>query len=117
MIAKNYVIILNHIGADTMHEQVEFGMVGLVDDSNGQTNRFHKSKETEISRQQVVDQLNENAQIWADLLSATGGALKLSKCSYHVVAWQFTGKGTPVLTKETERYSVVTVTDKVSGGE
>ena len=97
-------------------EQLELGMVGFVDNSNGQTNRFLE-EETENSRRQVVQQLKENAQIWTDLLSATGGPLELSKCSYHVAAWQFTGKGTPVLTTETGKYSGVTVTDKVSGSE
>jgi hypothetical protein len=68
--------------------------------------------------EQVVQKLKENAQIWTDLLSATGGALELSICSYHVAAWQFTSKGTPVLTTETGKYAGVTVTaDKVSGSE
>lgn len=57
------------------------GMVGFVDDSNGQTNLFDRD-DTELTRQQIIVQLEHNAQLWAELLGATGGALELSKFSY-----------------------------------
>jgi hypothetical protein len=57
-------------------------MVGLVDDSNGQTDLFDQH-ESEITRQKIIEELKNNAQLWAELLGLTGGgALELSKCSY-----------------------------------
>ena len=74
-------------------ETVELGMVGFEDDSNGQTNLF-EYRESERTRQSIIVQLKDNAQLWAELLwGVTGGALELSKCSYHVLAWQFTVTG------------------------
>jgi hypothetical protein len=77
-------------------ELVQIGMVGFVDDSNGQTNLFLQD-ETDATRSTILNQLQANAQLWSGLLEASGGALELSKCSYHVIAWQFTTKGAPVL--------------------
>ena len=59
--------------------------------------------------------MQANAQLWSDLLSVTGGALELSKCSYHVMAWQFTGQGSPVLVTEPTKYAGVMVTDSIHG--
>ena len=79
---------------ETVH--VNLGMVGFVDDCNGQTNEFH-----EDGSAQTVDQLlnktRSNAQMWSDVLSASGGALELQKCSCHVLQWQFSSSGAPVL--------------------
>jgi hypothetical protein len=38
-----------------------------------------------------------NAQTWTDLLSASGGALEVSKCSCHVLQYKFTAQGAPLL--------------------
>ena len=89
-------------------------MVGFVDDSNGQTNLF-ASEELHSTQQQVLTQLKDNAQLWSDLLGVSGGALELTKCSYHVVAWQFTGQGSPVLVTDKAKYANVTVRDYVTG--
>ena len=66
-------------------ETIELGMIGFVDDSNGQTNLF-ASEESHSTQQQVLTQLKDNVQLWSDLLGVSGGALELTKCSYHVVA-------------------------------
>ncbi len=95
-------------------ETIELGMVEFVDDSNGQTNLF-ASEESHSTQQQVLTQLKDNAQLWSDLLGVSGGALELTKCSYHVVAWQFTGQGSQVLVTDTARYANVTVRDYVTG--
>ena len=73
--------------------------------------------EKEGTRHAVLLQMKANAQIWSNLLSTTGGALELSKCSYHVMAWQFTGRGSPVLIADPRNYAGVTVIDPISGGE
>ena len=75
---------------------IKLGMVGFVDDSNGQNNRFMET-ETPQTPAEVVANTQSNAQIWSDLLHSTGGALELSKCSYHLLCWKFAANGAPVL--------------------
>ena len=72
------------------------GMVGFVDDSNGQTNSFMQP-ETAATLPTTLFKLQHNAQTWADLLGASGRDLELSRCSCHLLAWKFTDKGDPVL--------------------
>ena len=72
-------------------------MIGFVDDCNGQTNSFALDGSTDTVLT-LVDQTQKNAQAWNDLLSASGGALDLSKCSCHILQWQFTSQGVPILT-------------------
>lgn len=62
-------------------ENVKLGMVGFVDDSNGQTNLLDQH-ESEITWQRIIAELKNNAQLWAERFGLTGGALELSKCSY-----------------------------------
>ena len=62
---------------------IDLGMVGYVDDSNGQTNAFMNLEEYPATIQNIQQSLRTNAQVWANLLGATGGALELSKCSVH----------------------------------
>ena len=59
---------------------VELGMVGFIDDSNRQTNAFMDIEEHPTTIQQIRQSLCNNAQIWANLLGATGRALEISKC-------------------------------------
>lgn len=40
--------------------------------------------------------MQEDAQIWNDLLFSSGGKLELSKCSYHVLHFEFTPNGRPL---------------------
>ena len=76
--------------------QMEIGMIGFVDDNNDQTNNFLQDEDSE-TLPLVLAQTQCNAQSWNDLLTASGGALELTKCSYHVVHWKFAKNGSPVL--------------------
>ncbi|KAI2512752.1 hypothetical protein MHU86_1540 [Fragilaria crotonensis] len=78
-------------------EHMTIGMIGFVDDSNGQTNCFMED-ETPDTLPTMIQKLKTNAQAWSNLLGASGGALELSKCSCHLAAWQFSIQGDPVLT-------------------
>ena len=89
---------------------MELGMVGFVDDSNGQTNEF-MSDENALTLPTIYHKLRHNAQAWADLLGASGGALELSKCSCHLLRWQFGVKGDPVLVR-TKPENPLEVTEK-----
>ena len=59
-------------------------IIGVVDDSNGQVNRFLLVQDKDELRR-MAEQASKNATIWAGLLGATGGALELPKCSYHIM--------------------------------
>lgn len=91
---------------------MELGMVGFVDDSNGQTNEF-MSDENALTLPTIYHKLRHNAQAWADLLGASGGALELSKCSCHLLQWQFGVKGDPVL-DSTKPENPLEVTDNLT---
>ena len=68
--------------------KVTIGIAGFVNDCIGQTNKIDTVNT-------VLQQAQENAQVWTDLLSATGGALEVSKCSCHVIQYKFTPQGAP----------------------
>jgi hypothetical protein len=89
---------------------VSLGMIGFVDNTNGQTNQFAQN-ETEDTRRQVLQQAKGNAQLWTDILNASGGALELSKCSYHLLRWSVSISGAPVLTVLPRNIPPMKVTD------
>ena len=76
--------------------KVTIGIAGFVDDCNGQTNKFVDDGSTQTTNV-ILRQAQNNAQIWTDLLSASGGALEVSKCSCHVMQYKFTPQGAPSL--------------------
>jgi hypothetical protein len=76
---------------------MELGMIGFVDNCNGQTNDFH-ADETTHTLSKILHNLQANAQLWANLLGTSAGALELSKCSSHMAQWQFAIEGNPILT-------------------
>jgi hypothetical protein len=92
-------------------------MIGFVDDSNGQTNEFMQATESLDSLQRIQQSLQHNAQLWADLLGATGGALELSKCPVHVATWTFTSQGAPVLYSDNNCFANIAVVDPTTGSE
>jgi hypothetical protein len=79
---------------------VNLGLVGFVDDCNGQTNNF-SADGSQQTLYNVLQQARVNAQHWNDLLHASGGSLELSKCSCHVLHWIFSVQGAPVLAPKT----------------
>jgi hypothetical protein len=74
-------------------------MIGFVDDSNDQVNIFSAdyppTPETLITMMQHDAQ--HDAQLWSDLLWASGGALELPKCTYHFLYFDFTPTGEPCM--------------------
>ena len=77
--------------------KVNIGIAGFVDDCNGQTNKFEADGSSDTVSQIITHQAHDNAQCWKDLLSASGGALKVSRCSCHVLQFKFTNQGAPSL--------------------
>ena len=76
-------------------EPMSIGMIGFVDNGNGNTICF-MDDESPSTFPAIKHQLRSNAQVWTNLLGASGGALELPKCSYHLVQWHFTTEGDPV---------------------
>ena len=68
------------------------GMLGSVDDNNITNN----GDEWETV-QDIMKRTQHDAQLWNDLLRATGGALNLDKCFAQVLAFQFGLNGAPVI--------------------
>jgi hypothetical protein len=76
--------------------RVQLGLIGFVDDCNGQTTSFG-SDGSSTTVTQLASQAQDNAQCWSDLLYASGGSLELSKCSAHILQWKLSMAGAPVL--------------------
>ena len=70
-------------------------MAGFVDDNNLQTNEDAYFHEPDTSG--IVSRMNHDGQVWHDTLWASGGALSLGKCQYHLMEWRFVMSGAPVL--------------------
>ena len=89
---------------------LEIGTIGFVDDNNDQTNDFLRDEDS-VTLPLVLANTQHNAQSWNDLLTASGGALELSKCSYNVVHWKFAKNGSPVLVSMAKDLPPVVVQD------
>ena len=85
-------------------------MIGFVDDNNDQTNDFLRDEDS-ATLPLVLANTQHNAQSWNDLLTASGGALELPKCSYHMVHWKFAKNGSPVLVSMAKDLPPVVVQD------
>jgi hypothetical protein len=68
------------------------GMLGFVDNNNITSN----GEEWETVND-IIIRPQHDAQLWNDLLRATGGALNLDKCFAQVLAFQFGLNGAPVI--------------------
>ena len=96
--------------------EITLAIVGFVEDCNGQVNCFDLPQ-NEATLQQLMHHATTNAKKWADLLSITGGALELSKCSYHVVVWKFSLQGAPILVNMKSELPTISVNDPHTGQE
>jgi hypothetical protein len=55
----------------------------------------------------LLGQMQDDAQLWGDLLHVSGGVLEIPKCNYYVMQWQFHANGKLELNKKefTPRYT------------
>ena len=89
-------------------------MIGFVDDSNGQVNSFFND-DSSVTLNALIQKARSNVTTWSDLLQATGGALELSKCSYHVAFWKFSIQGAPVLSNISHEITPLQILDSHTG--
>jgi hypothetical protein len=71
---------------------LKLGMVGFVDDNNCQSTGTASTTVAEL-----VERGRQDAQLWRDILYASGGELELPKCYYHLLWIDFTLSGLPTL--------------------
>jgi hypothetical protein len=57
-------------------------------------NDFNSSTQNAIT---LLQKGQQDAQLWHDLLSRSGGALEIKKCGFHLAHYSFTAIGAPVL--------------------
>ena len=58
-------------------------MIGFVDDCTQRVNQFQNPIQPTSTK--LVQLMEKDAQLWNDLLWASGGALEQSKCSFHLI--------------------------------
>jgi hypothetical protein len=73
----------------------------FIDDNTSATNKFHEWLHVKPTPENVVSHLQKDAQVWERLLFTSGGLLKLRKCLYYDIHWQFDDEGRPSLTSKT----------------
>lgn len=78
------------------HRQVTMTMIGFVDDATSSCNVFLPSSQPPLST--ILQYMQADAQTWNDLLYCSGGMLELSKCSFHVLHFEYKPDGTPIPT-------------------
>ena len=76
---------------------LKLSMAGFVDDTKGQTNDMQMEKALPLST--LMERMQDDAQLWGDLLHVSGGALEIPKCNYYVMQWAFSANGCPELDK------------------
>jgi hypothetical protein len=68
-------------------------MVGFFDDATGSCNDFRP--QTQLPIDELTQKMEHAAQIWQDLLHASGGALELTKSSFQTLHFTFLPNGQP----------------------
>ena len=73
--------------------QITIHQLGFVDDTTNRTNDF--TAVSQPDEKELVRLMQQDAQLWHDILWSSGGALELSKCSFHHIRFQFAKSGLP----------------------
>ena len=75
--------------------QVQIYMIGFVDDCTQRVNLFQSH--IQPSAETLITKMQSDAQLWNNLLRASGGALEQAKCSFHLVQSNWSKDGQPFL--------------------
>ena len=93
------------------------GLVGFVDDCNGQTNKFF-SDGSDATLQEILGNSTSNTKHWDNILNASGGAIELPKTSFQVMHWIHAANGAPVLApKNAAHQDLLTIRDRSTGND
>ena len=75
--------------------KLKLHMVGFVDDCTQRVNDFQA--ENQPTAAQLCSRMQHEAQQWNNLLWASGGALEIPKCSFHLIESDWNTNGKPFL--------------------
>jgi hypothetical protein len=75
------------------HESIRIMLVGFVDGTTGSCNDFRP--QTQLPIDELAQKMEHDAQIWQDLLHASGGALELTKSSFQTLHFTFLPNSQP----------------------
>jgi hypothetical protein len=70
-------------------------MDGFVDDKTGGVN--DQAREISMTKRELRDHLEKDAQSWEKLLFSSGGTLELKKCFYYLATWKWDVEGEATL--------------------
>ncbi len=87
-------------------------MDAFVDDSTTWVGSFDNPL---CSPRQLGKKLQQSAQTWEQLLSASGGKLQLSKCFFYMMCWKWDTEGKPTLMTSTQMNYDMKMIDTQSG--
>ena len=76
-------------------QKVHVHMIGFVDNCTQRVNKFLNT--TQPTSNELVNLMTREAQLWNNLLWASGGALEQQKCSFHLIQSAWTTDGHPFL--------------------
>ena len=94
---------------DKLLKEFIIGMMSFVDDFNLSNNaeRYEKVKD-------VLKRTQEDAQLWNDIMNASGGALELNKCFMQVIYFEFAKSGAPFVGPPKDEF-YVELTNRTTG--
>ena len=75
--------------------QFSMAIVGFVDDTTCIT-----SGDPSQPLQAMLQRMQDDAQLWNNLLWSSGGCLELPKCGYHTIYYRFHDSGIPYLDRQ-----------------
>ncbi|KAI2488657.1 hypothetical protein MHU86_25711 [Fragilaria crotonensis] len=109
--------IQRHIQIQRATRQYHWAWSGLSTTAMGKPTHSSRTMKTSIQIETLLHKTRTNMDAWSNLLTASGGALEMSKCSSHVLQWKFSMQGAPVLVSgTTEEQALLTVPDTNSSG-
>jgi hypothetical protein len=65
----------------------------FINDNTSASNKLVRWLHHQPEASEVVDLLQQDAQVWERLLFTSGGLLKLRKCLYYIMQWDFDSEG------------------------
>ena len=85
----------------SMTKVLHLGMTGFVDDNNSQVTGLPEAMSNPMipgdSEDKLIQRCSHDAQLWNDILWASGGALEVPKCHYVYLKFLFDSTGKPTL--------------------
>eukprot|EP00957_Ditylum_brightwellii_P076773 5835412-Ditylum_brightwellii.AAC.1 len=79
------------VSPDQVHH-VLLAILGFVNNANNQVNEFCNS---DVAIERLLSLIQQDSQLWSKLLWLSGGLLEFTKCSYHILHFNFKPDGSP----------------------